>query len=210
MSFLETPRFPDNISHGSQGGPAYNTSLIVVKSGHESRNINWESARHQYDVGYGIRKLDALEEMMEFFHVVAGRGYGFRYKDWADYKSVNTNTAISDTDQALGSGDASETDFQLIKKYEKGAMSRERDITKPVSGTTVVSLDDVSQPTGWTVDTTTGIVTFSSPPGAGVVVKAGFEFDVPVRFDTDYLAVNIADYRAGAARVPIIEIRDIA
>ena len=99
------------------------------------------------------------------------------------------NVAISDTDQVIGTGDAAEVDFQLVKIYTVGALSLTRNVTKPVTGTTIISLDDVPQGSGWTVDTTTGIVTFSVAPGGSVVVKAGFQFDVPVRFDNDVLQV---------------------
>jgi uncharacterized protein (TIGR02217 family) len=210
MAFLETPRFPDDISYGSVGGPGYNTSIVVIKSGVESRNVNWVYARHSYDVAYGVKTIDQLEDLIDYFHATAGMAYGFRYKDFADFQSTHTGNTVSDTDQTIGTGDDVETDFQLIKTYTKGAYSRVRNITKPVTGTVVISLDDVGQGAGWSVDTTTGIVTFSAAPAAGVVVKAGYQFDVPVRFDTDELNVNYEAYQQGAANVPLIEIRDIS
>lgn len=209
MTFLSTPRFPDDIGYGSQGGPSYETSIVVVRSGHESRNVNWTYPRHQYDVAYGVRTIDDLEELIEFFHAVGGKAYGFRFKDWSDYKSCNTGVGTNETDQLIGTGDAAETAFQLVKVYTKGSFSRTRIISKPVTGTVSIALNDVNQGSGWTVDTTTGIVTFSSPPGESVTVKAGYQFDVPVRFDTDTLQVNIESYNTGTAQVPIIEIRDI-
>jgi uncharacterized protein (TIGR02217 family) len=210
MAFLETPRFPDDIAYGSQGGPTYNTSIVVVRSGHESRNVNWSIARHAYDVAYGIRSIDNLEELLEYFHAVAGAAYGFRFKDFADFLSCNTTQTLSDTDQLIGTGDAIEVDFQLVKNYTKGAFSRSRNITKPVTGTTVISINDTPQPTGWTVDTTTGIVTFSAAPGDGLSVKAGYQFDVPVRFETDELSTVYEYYQSGSAQVPLIEVRDIS
>ena len=209
MTFLSTPRFPDNIGYGSQGGPSYDTSIVVVRSGHESRNVNWTYPRHQYDVAYGVRTIDDLEELIEFFHAVGGKAYGFRFKDWSDYKSCNTGVGTDETDQLIGTGDAIEDDFQLVKKYTKGSFTRTRIISKPVTGTVSIALNDVNQPSGWTVDTTTGIVTFASPPGGSVTVKAGYEFDVPCRFDTDTLQVNLESYNTGTAQTPIIEIRDI-
>jgi uncharacterized protein (TIGR02217 family) len=211
MAFLETPRFPDDISYGSQGGPGYNTSIVVIRSGAESRNVNWTYARHAYDVAYGVKTITQLSDLIDHFHACAGMAYGFRYKDFMDCKSSgNHETTVSDTDQTIGTGDNVETDFQLVKVYTRGAFSRTRNITKPVTGTTVVSLDDVGQGSGWSVDTTTGIVTFDVAPGGSVVVKAGFEFDVPVRFDTDELNINYEAYEQGAANVPLVEIRDIS
>lgn len=215
MAFLETPRFPDDIAYGSAGGPGYNTSVVVVKSGHESRNVNWSIARHEYDAAYGVKQIDQLEELIEYFHAVAGMAYGFRYKDFADFKSCNTTDTISFMDQVIGTGDGVEADFQLKKVYTKGAFSRSRDITKPVASTTLISINGVQKLEGdgtypWSVDTTTGIVTFSSavPPDTEIV-RAGYEFDVPVRFDTDKLSTLYEYYQAGTTNVPLIEIKDI-
>lgn len=207
MSFIETPRFPDDISQGSRGGPGFNTNVIEIKSGHEQRNQNWSYPRFRYDVAYGLKRQDDLETIIDWFVAMAGRTHGYRYKDHLDYKSVHTDQTVADTDQTLGTGDGSETDFQLIKTYTKSAVSQTRKISKPVSGSVVVSLDDVGQGSGWSVDTTTGIITFSSAPGSGVVVKAGFQFDVPCRFDVDEIMISIDDYKLGAAQIPIVELR---
>ena len=216
MSFLETPRFPDNISYGSQGGPGYNTSIVVTKSGHESRNVNWTYPRHKYDVAYGVRTIDDLETLNDYFHAVGAMAYGFRYKDFVDFKSCHTGSTPAATDQLLGTGDDSETEFQLVKIYTKGIFSRTRIITKPVANTVLISINDVAilstdATYPWSVDTTTGIITFSSTaPPNGQNVKAGYEFDVPVRFDIDELMTNYEAYQQGSASVPLIEIRDIS
>jgi uncharacterized protein (TIGR02217 family) len=210
MSFIESPRFPDDISQGSKGGPEYNTTIVVVKSGHEKRIANWTYPRHVYDVAYGVKSQDDLESLIDYFHVAGGMSQPFRYKDWLDYKSVHTDQTPSATDQTIGTGDNSETDFQLVKNYVKGSYSRQRLIAKPVSGTVLISIDDVAQGSGWSVDTTTGIVTFDTAPATDEVIKAGFEFDVPVRFESDELMVSLDDYKMGAAQVLIKETRDIS
>ena len=210
MPFIESPRFPESISYGSRGGPGYQTTIVVMKSGNESRNVDWSYPLHDYDAAFGIKTQDDLETVLEHFHVVAGRAYGFRYKDWLDYKSVHTNQTPAATDQLLGTGDGNETDFQLIKTYVRGSYSRERIITKPVSGTVLVALNDVAQGSGWSVDTTTGIISFTTAPGNGVTVKAGFEFDLPCRFNIDRISIQLEDYRQAAAQVPIFETRDIS
>lgn len=208
MAFLETPRFPTDISYGSAGGPTYQTQVVRTKAGHEYRNRDWSYPLHTYDVAWGIKEWDDLEELLQWFHARGGREDGFRFKDHLDWKSCPPRDTAADTDQTLGTGDASETDFQLIKTYTRGAVTGTRQITKPVTGSVVVSLDDVPQASGWSVDTTTGVVTFVSPPGGGVVVKAGYEFDVPVRFDIDELEHSLENYHAGRARVPLVELRN--
>ena len=285
MSFLETPRFPISISYGSLGGPGYSTDVAELGSGHEQRNRNWEYPRHDYDASYGIRRLNDMEDVIGFFHVMVGRVHGFRYKDWLDYKSCGVLDAVLSIDMEIGTGDGSETEFQLVKIYTKGALSQTRQIRKPVADSTVIAIKTISD-LRWSVDTTTGLVTFSPDlnytitnavssgantiftvaaialasgdsvwldgftgdwaglnddryvitaqsgttftiafdssgyaaysanggethtiPQTAEAVTAGYEFDVPCRFDADKLSVNLSFYKAGSARVPIIEIK---
>jgi len=50
--------------------------------------------------------------------------------------------------------------------------------------------------------------TFDSALSAGTVITAGFEFDVPVRFDTDTLDVTLDIERLGSiTSIPLLEIR---
>ena len=207
MAFHEV-RFPDNISRGARGGPERRTQVVEMASGDEERNASWVNSRRRYDVAYGIRRADDLAAVVAFFEARNGRLYGFRYKDWADYKSSLPSQAISPTDQQIGTGTGSLKTFQLAKHYTSGAQSWTRTITKPVAGTVRVALGVAEQMSGWTVDTTTGVVTFTAAPAGGVIVRAGFEFDVPVRFDSDTLDVTLDFERLGSiTAIPLLEIR---
>jgi len=207
MAFHEV-RFPDNISRGARGGPERRTQIVELASGDEERNASWANSRRRYDVAYGIRRSDDLAAVVAFFEARNGRLHGFRYKDWADYKSSLPSLAITPTDQQIGTGTGGLTTFQLVKQYTSGAQSWTRAIVKPVAGTVRVALGTVEQLTGWTLDTTTGFVTFTAAPGNGVIVRAGFEFDVPVRFDTDMLDVTLDIERLGSiTSIPLLEIR---
>jgi len=206
MAFHEV-QFPTGISKGSSGGPRRMTDVVTLRSGFEQRNAIWQHSRRSYNAGLGLQDIRDLYEALEFFEARRGKLHGFRWKDWADYKSKDPITATSATDITIGVGDANETSFQLVKTYSDGAGSYTRPIKKPVAGTVKVALNGVVQTSGWTVDTTTGIITFSSAPGATVSVTAGFEFDVPVRFDQDQIMVNVEQFNAGA--VPDIDILEI-
>lgn len=280
-SFLESPRFPDQIAYGSSGGPQYSTTVTTTRSGHESRNVNWEQSRAQFDVAYGVRKQEDLEDLIEFFHAVAGRAYGFRFWDPGDYKSCQTHQTPSSTDQTLDHDGSVTT--QLIKTYSRGSFSRVREIRKPVSGTVVVAVEG-AETTAYSLDTTTGVIswdhiayavvavdtannvveisgdqtgslnagdsieisgstgndgvytidslTYNSTsdnteittsesiedstadgdvlhgqPNASQTVTAGYEFDVPCRFDIDDLPTVFEDYRQASAQVQIVELR---
>jgi uncharacterized protein (TIGR02217 family) len=207
MSFHEV-RFPDAISRGARGGPERRTQIVELASGDEERNASWANSRRRYDVAYGIRRADDLAAVVAFFEARGGRLHGFRYKDWADYKSALPSQAVTSTDQQIGTGTGSQKTFQLVKRYASGAQVWVRTIAKPVTGNVRVALGMVEQMSGWTVDTTTGLITFTSAPAGGVIVRAGFEFDVPVRFDSDTLDVTLDFERLGSiTSIPLLEIR---
>ncbi len=207
MAFHEV-RFPDNISRGARGGPERRTQIVEMASGDEERNASWANSRRRYDVVYGIRRTDDLAAVVAFFEARNGRLHGFRFKDWADYKSTLPSQAITATDQQVGTGNGSLQTFQLSKRYISGAQTWARAITKPVVGTVRVALGMAEQLSGWSVDTTTGVVTFTTAPANGVIIRASFEFDVPVRFDSDTLDVTLDFERLGSiTSIPLLEIR---
>jgi uncharacterized protein (TIGR02217 family) len=209
MAFIETPRFPDDIAlDGLDGGPAYRTNVVETFSGHEKRTVEWSEQRGRWDVASGIKTPEDFEAVRDMFRMARGRAHGFRFKDWSDFKSCAPSAARGFADQPIGTGTGSNRFFQLAKTYTSGAQSWTRAIVKPVGGTVRVALGGVEQLSGWTVDTTTGIVSFTTAPGSGVAVAAGFEFDVPVRFDSDSMDVNLDIERLGSiTSIPLMEIR---
>ncbi len=215
MSFIETPRFPDDISYGSTGGPGFNTDVIIVNSGYETRNQNWIQSRSNYDASFGIRTEPQLSNLVTFFQSMAGKVHGFRYKDWGDFKSCNLSSDPAQTDQLIGEGDDSNKTFQIVKNYTTGTLTRVRDITKPISGTVLVEVNDIllTETSDYTIDYTTGIITFIYAPlldrgdGNPEEVKCGYEYDVPCRFDTDNLNANFEAYSIASLSIPIIEVR---
>jgi uncharacterized protein (TIGR02217 family) len=208
MAFHEV-RFPDDISRGARGGPERRTQVVELASGDEERNASWADSLRRYDAAYGIRRADDLAAVVAFFEARNGRLHGFRWKDWGDFKSGLPSAPVTPIDQALGVGDGATRSFQLTKRYASGAQSWTRTIVKPVAGTVRVALAGL-EPLGssWSVSVSTGVVTFDSAPAAGVLVTAGFEFDVPVRFDTDRLDVTWDLDRLGSiASIPLVEVR---
>ncbi|MBC2835846.1 DUF2460 domain-containing protein [Paragemmobacter straminiformis] len=209
MAFHEV-RFPANLSFGSTGGPERRTQVVTLANGYEERNTPWAHSRRRYDAGLGLRSLDDVEALIAFFEARRGRLYGFRWKDWADYRSCPPSKSVGPLDQVIGTGDGVTTVFQLAKTYDPTGVPYRRPVAKPVSGSVVVALagDDKVESVEFTVDYLTGAVTFAIPPDLGVAVTAGFEFDVPARFDTDAIQVSVASFRAGdVPQVPVVEVR---
>ncbi len=211
MVFHEV-RFPSAISRGAVGGPERRTEVVVLGSGHEERNSRWADSRRSYNAGYGVKSLDDLHAVIAFFEERRGRLYGFRWRDHADWKSCPPGQVPSATDQIIGTGDGATLTFLLRKTYGGVHAPWFREIRKPVEGSVVVAVDGVLQQEGVAIeiDTISGMITFepSHVPPAGAQITAGFAFDVPVRFDSDKLEVNLQGFRHGAIpNIPVVEIR---
>lgn len=211
MAFHEV-QFPPNISYGSSGGPERKTEVAVLGSGDEERNAVWADSRRSFNAASGIKTLDDVHTIIAFFEARNARLYGFRWKDWADYKSCTPKALPQPTDHNIGTGNGSTATFQLVKKYSSGGTTWTRTIKKPVAGTVRVAVAGTEKTLGthFNVDTTTGIVTFTGGniPTSGQAVTAGFEFDVPVRFDTDKLSINLSAFEAGEIQdIPITEVK---
>jgi len=209
MNFHEV-RFPANLSFGSVGGPERRTEIVTLANGFEERNTPWEHARRRYDAGVGMRSLDDVEVLIAFFEARRGQLFGFRWKDWSDFKSCLPLSEAAFDDQLIAHGDGATRVFQLTKTYASGQAAYTRPITKPVRGAVRVGVDGdpLVESVHFEVDTATGVVTLSDAPDIGAEVTAGFEFDVPVRFDTDIIQTSVASFRAGdVPRVPIVEVR---
>jgi uncharacterized protein (TIGR02217 family) len=178
---------------------------VTSASGHEYRNANWSEARLRFDAGPGVRGEAELATLIDFFRARRGRAVGFRFRDPFDHGSGAFGVAPTATDQLLGIGDGVRTRFALRKVYGEGA---ERRISRPVPGSVRIAIDGVERVSGWTV-AGGGMVAFDEAPASGAAVRAGFLFDVPVRFAEDRIDINRVSFAAGEApSVPLIEIRE--
>jgi uncharacterized protein (TIGR02217 family) len=137
--------------------------------------------------------------LIAFFRDRRGRAYGFRFKDWTDWQGFA---------QPIGTGTGALRSFQLARHYPSGGIVETRPITKPVAGSVRVYRNGVEATSGWSLDPTTGLVTFSTAPAAGVAIAADFAFDVPARFDSDQMDITIETFLLGSwGQIPILEIR---
>jgi uncharacterized protein (TIGR02217 family) len=199
MAFIEV-RFPTDIAYGSEGGPEYSTDVVITQGGYEQRNANWSQARAVYNVAHGIKTQAQLNTLIGFFRARKGKADGFRFKDWTDFQASG---------QLIGVGNATTVTFQLVKTYTSGSATELRTITKPVGGTLSIYFNGVLQSaSGYTLNTANGQVTFNTAPASGVSITADFQFDVPVRFDTDRLCAALDSYGSYSWHaIPLVEIR---
>lgn len=198
-------RFPLDVALGARGGPERKTDVVTLASGREQRNGRWQHSRRRYNAGYGVKSRADMAAVLAFFEERRGRLHGFLWRDGLDFSSGPP--VPTPLDQVIGTGNGSATAFQLTKRYGAGFDPYLRPITKPVAGSVRVAVAGVERLTGWTVDVATGVVGFSVAPANGAAVTAGFLFDVPVRFDTDRLDVELTSFDgAEAPSIPLVEI----
>jgi len=202
MSFHEVS-LPARLAFGSTGGVERRTEVVTLANGYERRSTPWAHGRRRFLIGAGLRSLADMQALTAFFEARRGRLYGFRFRDFADFRSGAGDPEPGD--QVIGDGDGAQTEFQLCKGYG----DYERVIRKPVEGAVRIAVDGVELAgEAFGVDLTTGEVTLATAPGEGAVLTAGFLFDTPVRFDADRIDVTLESFEAGrVAAVPLIEIR---
>jgi len=200
MSFLEI-QFPTDISFNSVGGPGFSTEVVSFSGGTESRNQNWSRPIEKWNVAYGVKAEADVKTLLEFFMVCQGKAHGFRFKNYADFG------VFTPPGSPIGIGTGTLATFQLSKRYTFGGQNYDRKISKPVPGSDTMFWDGGNPQQVWSIDYTTGIITFDPPPGFGKVVSAVFQFDVPMRFDTDELPVTLSTYKALSTAVPLVELK---
>ncbi|HEY8261619.1 MAG TPA: DUF2460 domain-containing protein [Methylosinus sp.] len=211
MSDFHEALFPLDVSLGGRGGPERRTDIVALGSNREARNARWAHSRRRYEAGYGVKSLAQLAEVIAFFEERRGRLHGFRWRDRADHSSSLVSVAPTPFDQSLGVGDGATGSFQLVKVYGASFAPYTRVIAKPVAASLRVAVGGVEKTRGvdFDLDDATGVVSFapSSVPAFGAMVSAGFLFDVPARFDTDFLEIDVSSFEAGEIpSIPIIEI----
>ena len=200
-------RFPLDVALGARGGPERATDIVTLASGREERNSRWAHARRRYNAGYGVKSRADMLAVLAFFEERRGRFHSFLWRDGLDFSS-NGTAVPTELDQAIGVGDGVKVSFSLTKRYGANFDPYLRPITRPVVGSVVVAVAGTSLATaGFSVGG--GVVTLDVAPALGAAVTAGFLFDVPVRFDTDRLDVELTSFDAAEVpAIPLIEVRE--
>jgi len=196
---------------GSSAGAQYQTDIIELSSGVEQRNQAWAYPRHRYVVGISAGTSQKIETLRQLQHTTRGAFNGFRFKDFNDYSTASVQgEATAFTDQSMGNGDGVTLTYPLLKNYETGAESVTRAITKPISGLFAFGYRGtgwsvLGEAERWTLDYTTGVITFdadiqktitaAADQGGGVtrLTATGHGLGVPAR-GTVYLSTFTGDW----------------
>lgn len=199
-------QFPLALGREAVATPSFSTAIVTTASGAEYRNSDWADARMRYDAGPGVRSEADVGMLIAFFRARRGAARGFRFHDPFDNSSAAMTGTPGPDDQLLGTGDGETVLFPLVKRYGENPDQQVRRVSHPVSGSVRVSIDAAELVSGWVVEN--GQLLFDTPPDADAEVRAGYLFDVPVRFAEDRLEVSRATFLAGeAVSVPLIEVR---
>jgi uncharacterized protein (TIGR02217 family) len=190
--FIETALL-DRVTYGFQGGPTYSTTLVELYSGIIARNAERTQPLYRFTAPYENISSDHHDDVIKAYIAAMGPLHGFRFKDWADYQ-------LEAEPLGIAVGDVGE-EMQLIKTYDFGPLTTVRTIKKPIAAGFQLFADGV--PLASTLDTTTGIVTFTA--AAGEAISATGEFDVPVMFAMDSLQFNFANYRTHSIDIDLTE-----
>ena len=209
MTAFHEARLPARLAFGCTGGVERRTQVTTLGSGFERRSSPWAQGRRRYLIGTATRPLDDAAELVAFFEARRGRLHGFRFRDPADCRSCAPSATPAATDQAIGTGDGVRKTFALAKTYGSGETAVIRPIAKPVAGTVKIAVAGVALGlAAFAVDAATGLVTLVVAPAASAAVTAGFEFDVPVRFDSDRIDVTLESFNAARlGAVALVEVR---
>lgn len=207
---MATPIHEEELSlgvlYGTIGGPEFSTDISINSAGFEQSNSLWSNARGSWQLGNKTLNKTEANYLANFYRSKKGKGVGFLFKDFSDYQL---------TDEVIGVGNAATFSFQVTKKYSALSVVIEtRKITRVVGSTLNVKLNGVTT-VAYAINTTTGLITFDSPPASGAVITVTCEFRVPVRFNTDKLSINFLGYDDGSKEaffdvgdLTIVEVRE--
>lgn len=217
MSFHDV-RFPDDISRGLTVRRSFNTLVLASESGYEQRVGQWTRSRIEFELSPQVYNETTIERIRAFFEARQGRLYGFRCRDWTDFyvgytKQLGSSTWPLGTPHVFATGNGTQTAFQLERRYVSGSTIVDRKITRPLTGFTPapfrVWVGGVELTSGWSLNASTGVVTFTSAPANGAEIAWAGLFDLPVRFDTDSLSLGLDALNIGSTSgLRIIELRE--
>ena len=188
-----------DVEAGARAFPMFSTEIIDLDGGGEVRNSRWLYPKHRFEFNLSpdLRDGQAYLEFRSLWYACAGAHETFRFTHWADFSGDH---------ELLGVGTGAQTQFQLVKNYTSGAITRQRKITRPIEGTVIIYVNGVA--VAGTVDTATGIVTLNVAAPNGQQVRASFEYDIEVRFmDDEIELVGLTDQLEQPVSITLIEVR---
>lgn len=192
---VDAVTLPDRVALDAITGRLFQTSVTGLGSGFEHRNIDWPLGRFQAQIGLAAMSLEDARAVLDFFYARRGRARAFYWLDKVEYIGSN---------ELLGTGDGSRVAFQIVRNHTSGAVTYAQAIKYLVSGSLSVTVNGT--PTA-AYTLSNGVITLNTPPPAGQLVRASFQYYIPVRFDVDF--VGLQQMGAGNYRFPDLRIIEV-
>ena len=201
MTFIDS-RLPQQIEINAVRRETEPVDIVRTDGGYEVRNIRHAQGLFEYDVSFPPGGFDAsvTEAVYAMWRASRGGLYAFRFRDW-DSKN---NTL---TDEVIGTGDGATTTFQITQTHTVGGVSSVRNVTRPVSAFTVM-LDGAVQGSGYSIDYSTGVLTFTTAPALDVEISVSGTYDIPVRFDLSFEATGMASFLEHIETLTLVEVKE--
>lgn len=207
MAFIDI-EFPKDIALQATVSLERATDVVTLASGREERNSRWANSRRRYNFSSGVKGRADIERITKMFETARGRFFCFRWHDGLDFQSCVLGHEISAQDQYIGIGDGIKTQFQLRKAYGENQDIYYRKISKPKTQSVRVAVNATElATTAFHVDGNNGMVSFATPLAPNALITAGYLFDVPVRFETDRLDIELSQFNAAVvSQLAVIEV----
>jgi uncharacterized protein (TIGR02217 family) len=206
--------FPKEISQGAKGGATWSTTKVTASSGWTQKNQDWAYPKHIYDVSHILNTEARRKQLKDFALLRRGQANSFRFRDPFEYdvgkawvNGVRDFVSIHNFDVGTGA----KTVFQLAIKYQDAAATLTRPITKPVVGAVRIYVNNALkiEGTDYTLDYTTGKVTFTAAPALGLAVGWAGTFDLHVSFESDEALMQLDAPNTGKwDAIRVVEERD--
>jgi uncharacterized protein (TIGR02217 family) len=178
MSFVDV-RLPVGIERGARRVDDEDIEIVRSDAGTETRNARHDQSAREWEFSLATERLNTpgnVKALRTMWKVCRKSLHSFRWRDW---------TAFQLSDELIGTGDGSDTTFQITKTWSLGGSSYVERITKPSRDAliTVKKAGVVQSPSAYSVNYLTGVITFNSAPGNGQAITVSCEYDIAVRFD---------------------------
>ena len=167
--------------------PTFQTRIQRAVSGRELRALDYPYPLWQFTLVFDFLRdnpaagFDELRTLMGFFMLCQGAFGTFLFQDPSDDRVSG---------QQIGTGDTLRTVFQLQRTMGKTLPGG--GFLEPIVAPNVVSAvyfnGIVQDPAGYSVDPTTGLVTFNIAPGSGLIITADYSYYFRCRFVDDSYA----------------------
>lgn len=209
MADFDDVVMPGSFAYGAIGGIGFNTQVSIMRNKREQRNQNWEGEQAKYDLHYPIKQPGAIDTFQNFVRLRNGKARGFLFDDPLNNNTAGIGGTPTKSDQLIGVGDGTTTDFQLKLTWTDAFNTVDYIVYKPQIPTVLIAVGGTLKTVGTDYDIQPlGLIRFKGGhiPSSGNITWGGLYYR-PVRFDSDQLQISYDEFNAfEIVSMPMMEI----